>query len=50
MIKFRYQIAMKKRRKKLLYHEDYLIDAGVLSGIKKANSLEFMFFGSPNDG
>lgn len=27
-----------------------LIDAGVLSGIKKANSLEFMFFGSPNDG
>ncbi len=47
MIKFRYQIAMKKRRKKLLYHEDYLIDAGVLSGIKKANSLEFM---CPNDG
>ena len=50
MLKFRCQIAMRKQRKKLLYHEDYLIDVGVLSGIKKADSLEFMIFESPKEG
>lgn len=36
---------MKKRRNKLFYHEDYLIDTGVLRVIKRSESLEFTNMG-----
>ena len=35
----------KKRRNKLFYHEDYLIDTGVLRVIKRSESLEFTNMG-----
>ena len=35
----------KKRRKKLFYHEDYLIDTGVLRVIKRSESFEFTNMG-----
>ena len=44
-MKFCCQIAMRKRRNKLFYHEDYLIDTGVLRVIKRSESLEFTNMG-----
>ena len=35
----------KKRRNKLFYHEDYLIDTGVLRVIKRSESFEFTNMG-----
>lgn len=35
----------KKRRKKLFYHENYLIDTGVLRVIKRSESFEFTNMG-----